>query len=99
MENADNQDNQDNTVFDQAHIFEHFEHIRADTEEYTPLETYRYHLIRAHTHVREALDLLYKSNGPKRSIWVRMLVGRAQNILIGLVKSELEQKNREDRGE
>lgn len=53
-----------------------------------------YHLARAEHHARAAHDLLFKPEGPKRSMWFRMLTGRAQSILIGLYVQELSRKKR-----
>lgn len=52
----------------------------------------RYHLVRAEYHARKAHDLLFKPEGPKRSMWFRMLAGRAQSILIGLWVQEVNRK-------
>lgn len=60
----------------------------ADTE-----DEFRFHLVRAEHHAQKALDLLYKSPGPKRSLWYRMLLGRAQSILIGLYVQEEGRRN------
>lgn len=43
----------------------------------------------AHIYAERALDALYEPGGPKRSIWYRMAIGRAQNTLIGLYVREL----------
>lgn len=55
-------------------------------------EELHYHLIRAEHHARAAHDLLYRRDAPKRSMWFRMLVGRAQSILIGLYVQEVNRK-------
>lgn len=52
----------------------------------------RYHLVRAEYHARKAHDLLFEARGPKRSMWFRMLVGRAQSILISLWVQEVNRK-------
>lgn len=46
-----------------------------------------YHLIKAQNHAQQALDILYRDI--KRSVWYRMVLGRAQNILISLVVREV----------
>jgi hypothetical protein len=46
-------------------------------------------LEQAHIAAQKALNTLYESNGPKRSLLCRMLLGRAQSILIGLYVQEL----------
>lgn len=46
----------------------------------------------AHICAQKALDALYRPDGPKRSVWYRMLLGRAQSILIGLYVQELKRK-------
>src|SRR4051794_31273234 len=51
-------------------------------------EELKFHLVRAENHARAAHDLLFKPEGPKRSMWFRMLAGRAQSILIGLYVQE-----------
>lgn len=49
----------------------------------------------AHICAQRALNALYDPHGPKRSLWFRMLLGRAQSILISLYKQELSRKKRE----
>lgn len=51
----------------------------------------------AHIFAQKALDALYRPNGPKRSLLVRMLLGRAQSILIGLYVQELDRQRKENR--
>lgn len=47
----------------------------------------------AHTCSQKALDALYDpQSGVKRSLWYRMLLGRAQSILIGLYSQELKRQ-------
>lgn len=46
-------------------------------------------LEQAHISAQNALNTLYERDGPKRSLLVRMLLGRAQSILIGLYVQEL----------
>lgn len=53
-----------------------------------------YNLVRAERHAQQALDLLYKQDGPKRSIWFKMAVGRAQSILMSLYMQELRRTGR-----
>lgn len=48
-----------------------------------------FNLVRAEQHARQALDVLYSEAGPKRSLWFRMVLGRAQSILMSLYKQEL----------
>lgn len=55
-------------------------------------EELRFHLVRAEHHSRRVHDLLFKPEGPKRSMWYRMLAGRAQSILIGLYVQEVNRK-------
>lgn len=52
----------------------------------------RFHLVRAEYHARKAHDLLFTAEGPKRSMWFRMLAGRAQSILMGLFVQEVNRK-------
>lgn len=54
-----------------------------------PTEELHFHLVRAENHAQRALDLLYKPGGPKRSIWFRMAIGRAQNILMSAYVRDL----------
>jgi hypothetical protein len=51
-----------------------------------------FNLVRAEQHARQAHDLLYLHTGPKRSVWFKMAVGRAQSILMSLYKQELRRK-------
>lgn len=64
----------------------------ASEEPVDPLEAYRQDLLTAHTCAQRALDALYTPSGPKRSILYRMALGRAQSILIGLHKQELQRE-------
>jgi hypothetical protein len=48
-----------------------------------------FHLVRAEYHAQRAYELLFKPEGPKRSLWFRMLVGRAQSILMSCWTTEL----------
>ena len=52
-------------------------------------EGFIYHLIQAQQHSQQALDLIYHPDGPKRSLWYRMVLGRAQSILMSLTVREL----------
>jgi hypothetical protein len=52
-------------------------------------DEYLSNLEQAHISAQNALNTLYERNGPKRSLMVRMLLGRAQSILIGLYVQEL----------
>ena len=50
----------------------------------------------AHTCAQKALDALYDPrSGVKRSLWYRMLLGRAQSILISLYSQELKRQKEE----
>lgn len=49
----------------------------------------QYNLVRAEQHARQAHDLLYTGDGPKRSFWYKSALGRAQSILMSLYKREL----------
>lgn len=64
---------------------------------YEPDELLRYHLKQAEYHARGAHNLLYKPNGPKRSVFFKMAVGRAQSILMSLHVREEADKGREER--
>lgn len=55
-------------------------------------EELHFHLVRAERHSQQALDLLYKPDGPKRSIWFRMAIGRAQSILMSAYVRDLRMK-------
>jgi hypothetical protein len=48
-----------------------------------------FNIVRAEQHARQAHDLLYLQDGPKRSVWFKMALGRAQSILMSLYKQEL----------
>lgn len=58
-----------------------------------PEDQLRQDLEIAHTHALRALDALYRASGPKRSTLYRMSLGRAQSILIGLYKQELQRRD------
>lgn len=47
-----------------------------------PTDELHYNLVRAERHAQQAFDLLHREDAPKRSIWFRMAVGRAQSILM-----------------
>lgn len=49
----------------------------------------------AHICSQRALNALYDEYGPNRSLWYRMLLGRAQSILISLYQQELKRKEKE----
>lgn len=49
----------------------------------------------AHVCSERALNALYDEYGPNRSLWYRMLLGRAQSILISLHQQELKRKGQE----
>lgn len=50
----------------------------------TPTEELHFNLVRAELHARQAYDLMYTPDAPKRSLWFRLLLGRAQSILMSL---------------
>lgn len=52
-------------------------------------DQYLSNLEQSHIAAQNALNTLYETDGPKRSLLVRMLLGRAQSILIGLYVQEL----------
>ncbi len=60
-------------------------------------ETYMAHLQTSHIHAQKALDTLYKPGAPKRGLYCRMMLGRAQSILIGLYVLELRRATNEER--
>lgn len=60
--------------------------------ELTDDERLVYNLVRAQQHAQQALDVCYKVGGPKRSLWYRMVLGRAQSILMSLSVRELGKK-------
>lgn len=64
------------------------------TEQTASHKLYLEQLEQAHTSAQKALDVLYDRNGPKRSLLTRMLLGRAQSILIGLYVQELDRQRR-----
>lgn len=59
-----------------------------------PYNQYLADLKCAHRCSQRALDALYTASGPKRSIFYRMLLGRAQSILMGLYAQEQQRKER-----
>ncbi len=59
-----------------------------------PDEELRFNLVRAEIHARQAHDLLYKENGPKRNFWYRFTAGRAQSILMSLYVRETSRKEK-----
>lgn len=67
--------------------------ILTENEELTPEEELVYHLTSAEQHAQEALNMCYdRWNGKakvKRSLWYRMVLGRAQSILMSLLVREL----------
>lgn len=59
-------------------------------EDLTDEEALVYHLAHAQRHAEDALDLLYKEGTqPARSLWYRMILGRAQSILMSLLVREV----------
>ena len=70
--------------------------VRVVTEEFRDsTDELHYHLIRAEHHAKKAHDLLYERDGPKRSMWFRLLAGRAQSILMGLYVQEVNRRGRQ----
>lgn len=59
-------------------------------------DQYLSNLEQAHVSAQNALNTLYEKNGPQRSLFVRMLLGRAQSILIGLHVQELGRQGEKD---
>lgn len=53
-----------------------------------------FNLVRAEQHSRQAHDLLYMGDGPKRSVWYKMALGRAQSLLMNLYMQELRRDRR-----
>lgn len=54
-----------------------------------PTEELHFYLVGAERLTQKALDFLYKPEGAKRSIWFRMAIGRAQNILMSAYVRDL----------
>lgn len=71
---------------------EEFEKLLPETFK-DPTDELHYNMVRAEQHARQAHDLLYLENGPKRSIWYKSALGRAQSILMTLWKRELRWKS------
>lgn len=70
-----------------------FERLLPDKEPFKDsTDEYQFNLVRAEQHSRQAHDLLYARGGPKRSLWVRMVLGRAQSILMSLWMQELRRR-------
>lgn len=59
-------------------------------------DEYMEHLKDAHTSAEKALNLLHDKDGPNRSMWYRMRVGRAQSALISLYVRELSRQTKKD---
>lgn len=53
----------------------------------------------AHTHALRALDALYRPRGPRRGVFYRIALGRAQSLLIGLYKQELQRRKQNGTGD
>lgn len=60
-----------------------------DTTFKNPTDELHFNLVRAEQHARQAHDMLYLQAGPKRSVWFKMALGRAQSILMSLYVREL----------
>lgn len=56
-------------------------------------DDYMFNLDCAYRHAQQALDALYRTQGPKRSFWHRMALGRAQSILISMYVKEMKRKD------
>lgn len=70
-----------------------FERLLPDREDFkSQTDELHFNLVRAEQHARQAHDMLYSGAGPKRSLWFRMALGRAQNILMSLYKQELSRR-------
>jgi hypothetical protein len=70
-----------------------FEVLHPKEEKFkSPTDELHFNLVRAERHAQQALDLLYKPEGPKRSIWFRMAIGRAQSILMSAYVRDLRMK-------
>lgn len=61
-------------------------------EEEKLYQEYMKHLEAAQIHAQRALDALYEPEGPKRRVRTRIMLGRAQSILMGLYVLELKNK-------
>lgn len=68
---------------DEDHLFDQ------DKVELSDEEALVYNIGKAQRHAQEALDLCYKADGCKRSLWYKMTLGRAQSILMSLLVREL----------
>lgn len=53
-----------------------------------------FNLVRAEQHARQAHDVLYREDAPKRSVWFKMAAGRAQSILLSLYVQEMRRKGK-----
>lgn len=60
----------------------------------SPTDELHFNMVRAEQHARQAHDMLYLAKGPKRSIWFKMTLGRAQSILMSLWVQELRRRNK-----
>jgi len=61
-------------------------------------EKFRHHLARAHFHAQRAYELMFESDGPKRSYMMRSSIGKAQNILITWYVRETKRQRKESEG-
>lgn len=60
-----------------------------DKVELSDEEALAYNIANAQRFAQKALDLCYKADGCKRSLWYKMTLGRAQSILMSLLVREL----------
>lgn len=64
-------------------------HDDGEEDDLSAEELLVYNLVRGQMHAQQALDICYKTDGCKRSLWFKMLLGRAQSILMSLTVREL----------
>lgn len=70
--------------------------LETNEDDMTPDEALVYNLIHSQMHAQQALDLLYNPKGTKRSLWYRLVLARAQSILMSLLVRELGRKEKPD---
>lgn len=74
-----------------------FERMLSDKEGFKSYsDKLRYNIVRAEQYARQAHDLMYESGAPRRSIWFKTALGRAQSILMSLHVQELNRKEKDD---
>lgn len=69
--------------------------VNSPESEIESYEAYLNYLNSSRIYAERALDSLYSRSGPKRSIWYRLALGRAQSTIMSLYKMELRRQDTE----